>query len=95
MINITGLPKVEVLQALYKNAKPLGMGMLHFVPGPMPQEEAQAMIDEGQTYFDYVNGRVMKVDLSRDELDPRLYDRDNGEGAAEKALAQLTETIEE
>ena len=95
MINIAGLSKVDVLQALYKNAKPLGMGMLHFVPGPMPAEQAQAMIDEGQTYFDYVNGRVMKVDLSEDQLDPRLYDRDNGQGAAEKALAELTVTIEE
>lgn len=37
-------------------------------------------------YFDYLQGRVMKVDLAGDELDPRLYDRDNGEGAARRAI---------
>jgi hypothetical protein len=38
-------------------------------------------------YFDYVGGRVLKVDLSGDELDPVLYDRDNGEGAADEAVS--------
>lgn len=36
--------------------------------------------------FDYLNGRVMKVSLSGDEFDPWGYDRDNGQGAAERAL---------
>ena len=31
----------------------------------------------------------MKVDLSCDELDPYLYDRDNGQGAAFKAINTL------
>jgi hypothetical protein len=39
----------------------------------------------------------MKVNLSGDTLQTDLYDRDNGEGAAEKAIAQLkvVPTIEE
>jgi len=89
MIDITGLDKATVLAALYGNARPLGMGMLHFTPGDMPIEEAQQMLDEGQMYFDYVNGRVMKVDLSGDSFDPWLYDRDNGEGAALHALSKI------
>jgi hypothetical protein len=40
-------------------------------------------------YFDYVNGRVMKVEIGGDTLDPRLYDRDNGQGAAARALEPL------
>jgi hypothetical protein len=28
----------------------------------------------------------MKVDLSKDAFDPWLYDRDNGQGAAARAL---------
>lgn len=40
-------------------------------------------------YFDYLNGKVMKVDLGQDEFDPRLYDRDNGEGAAQRAIDNL------
>jgi len=31
----------------------------------------------------------MKVNLSGNELDPKLYDRDNGEGAAERAILTL------
>ena len=65
----------------------------------MTTREAQALIDEQanrnpgepspQIYFDYVKGRVMKVDLSGDEFSPRLYDRDNGQGAAEGVINAL------
>lgn len=40
-------------------------------------------------YFDYIEGLPIKVDLSGDSFNPRLYDRDNGEGAAERAIAKL------
>jgi hypothetical protein len=81
-----GLSKAEALAKLYNRSKPQGMGMLHFDPKPMPIADAQAMLDDGHTYFDYVQGRVLKVDLSEDEFDPRLYDCDNGTGAALEAL---------
>lgn len=51
----------------------------------MTTNEAEDLLKE-QTYFDYLHGRVMKVGLSGDTLDPRLYDRDNGKGAALAAL---------
>lgn len=87
-INIAGLDKVEVLRALYQHAKSQGMGLLHFDPAPMSRKESEALLQEG-TYFDYLQGRVMKVDLGSDELWSRLYDRDNGEGAAARALQPL------
>jgi hypothetical protein len=34
--------------------------------------------------FDYYFGRPLKVDLSGDEFDPWLYDRDAGTGAAKR-----------
>lgn len=44
----------------------------------------------GGTYFDYLYGRVMKVDLSSDDgFEERLYDRDNGKGAAQKVIDAL------
>ena len=55
-------------------------------PSDMTEQEAQDLLDDGGAYFDYLKGRVMKVDLSGDELCVRLYDRDNGQGAAERAL---------
>ena len=63
------------------------MGFFHYDPKPMTIAEARELISRGDLYFDYLYGRVMKIDLAGDELDPWLYDRDNGEGAAERALA--------
>lgn len=88
-IDISKLNKAEVLAALYNNAKPLGMGFLHFTPEDMTTDQAQSLLDEGHTYFDYVKGRVMKVDLKGETLAPWGYDRDNGDGAASRALTQL------
>ena len=84
MINLHGKNKAEVLVKLYNASKPQGMGLLHYNNKKTTTE--QAILDTGQTYFDYLKGRVMKIDLSDDELDPRLYDRDNGFGAATRAL---------
>jgi len=88
MIDISNLSKVKVLVALYNDAKPQGLGFLHYTPEPMREEEAEELLKD-HTYFDYVHGRVMKVDLSGDTFDPRLYDRDNGEGTALKAINSI------
>ncbi len=84
-IDISGKDKAEVLAALFNKAKPLGMGIIHYKDRMMPVEEARSLLEE-RTYFDYVEGRVMKVDLSEAEFSQELYDRDNGQGAAENAL---------
>lgn len=86
MINIKGKNKAEILAKLYNNAIPQGMGFLHYDHTPMTIEEAQEILESGQTYFDYLKGRVIKVDLKNDEFNPGLYNRDNGFQAAEKAL---------
>lgn len=89
-MNIAELNKAEVLAALYNASQQLGMGFLNARGAePMTTEQAQALLDAGQTYFDYLHGRVMKIDLAGDEVDTWGYDRDNGEGAAEKAIAHL------
>lgn len=88
-IDISGLEKADVLRLLYNRAKVQGMGVLQAVPGDMSREEAQTYLDAGHTYFDYVKGRVMKVNLAGDVLGTGLYDRDNGPGAAESALAEI------
>lgn len=102
MINTKGIPQGKVLAALYNRSQPLGMGMLHFDPKAMTEEQANAILgDSGRvddiglkvpnvTYFDYLKGRVMKVNLSNpNEFDERLYDRDNGPGAAQRAIDSI------
>lgn len=91
-IDISKLDKAVVLAALYNKSRPLGLGILHFDPRPMTKEEAQGIIDsfgDNRLYFDYLKGRVMKVDLSGNELKTWLYDRDNGCGAAQKAIEDI------
>ena len=84
-IDISKFDKAAVLAALYNRARPQGLGILHYKSETMTQDDAAALLTK-QKYFDYVRGRVMKVDLSGEVLRPGLYDRDNGTGAAQQAL---------
>jgi len=93
-IDISNLDKAAVLAALYNRSRPQGMGFLHFDPTSMTLEQARAILANGDTSFDYLKGRVMKVDLSVNSLDPWLYDRDNGAGSAERALSVLRARVE-
>lgn len=88
MIDISGYSKEKVLCALYNNSKPLGMGVFQFVPGDMTENQAKEILSKTQD-FDYLFGRLMKVNLSGDSFDPWLYDRDLGEGAAERAIKSI------
>lgn len=98
-VNIAGLDKAEVLLALWNASRMQGMSFLGFLSsGELTLEQAKQEIESSKhksfdgkdsIYFDYLNGKVMKVDLGQDEFDPRLYDRDNGEGAAQRAIDNL------
>lgn len=89
-VDITGLDKVQVLMALYDKARCLGLGCLQFTPEPLSQEEAEKIYANNERlYFDYVKGRVIKVDLSRNSFSTVSFNRDNGEGAAERAIENL------
>lgn len=88
MLDLTGLDKAAVLAALYNASQPQGLGLLHYDSTTMTPEEAAPYLARSP-YVDYLKGRVIKVDLGGDTLDERLYDRDNGTGAAARALASL------
>lgn len=89
MISIAGLNKAEVLAALYNAARPQGMGFMQYQAQPMHSREAEEILSK-QTSFDYLNGRVMKISFKDgDELEERLYDRDNGAGTAARVIAEL------
>lgn len=98
-VNIAGLNKADVLLALWQASQMQGMSFLGFLAsGELTLEQAKREIerrkrktaDGGDSiYFDYLNGKVMKVDIGQDEFNPRLYDRDNGDGAAQRAIDNL------
>lgn len=87
-INIKGINKAEVLAALYNASKIQGMGFLQAKSGQMTTLEAEEIL-KTRSYFDYLYGKVMKIDLSGDSFNPWLYDRDNGKDAAKYALKDL------
>ncbi len=93
-MKIEGLNKAEVLAALYNNAKVQGMGFLQADNKQMTTEEAKTILDESSDkYFDYLKGRVMKIRIAGDEVDTRLYNRDNGDGAAERVIGKLQQSV--
>lgn len=89
-IEISKLNKAEVLAALYNNSRVQGMGSLQARDGQMTKEDAELLLKETFS-FDYLHGKIMKVNLEDDDFDEWLYDRDNGEGAALNAIKHLIE----
>jgi hypothetical protein len=91
-MNIQGLDKAAVLAALFNASRQQGMGFMdHRGATPMTVEDARKVLEVSGPYFDYLYGRVMKIDLDGDEMDTCLYDRDNGQGAAERAVLAMIE----
>lgn len=89
MIDIKGLDKAEVLLALYEGSRVLGLGILQ-ARDTYTLEDAKKDYEESyDKYFDYHYGRLMKVDLSGDEFNDVLYDRDLGDGHACAIIDEL------
>ena len=85
-MDISNLSKPKVLAALFNAAKPLGLGFMHYKPEHFMDEVEAAALLEKQTFFDYHEGRLMKVELDTDVLRTSGYNRDNGENSAENAI---------
>ncbi len=94
MVDIKGLDKARVLKSLYEHSHVQGIGFLQAVPDGVVTVEHCAELLAKYSYFDYLHGRVLKVDLSGDEFDERLYDRDCGKGAAQRAVDSIRDETE-
>lgn len=88
-MKITDENRAIVLAALYNASCPQGMGWLHYDKRDMTITESYLILSTGVRQFDYLRGRVMKVDLGKEYPDFSLYDRDNGVGAAMRATNGL------
>ena len=94
MVDIKGLDKARVLKALYDHSHVQGLGFMHAAEEGTVTVESCAKLLEKYTQYDYLHGRVLKVDLSGDEFDERLYDRDCGKGAAQRAVDSIRDETE-
>jgi hypothetical protein len=104
-VSIRGLDKAVVLAALYNNAKPRGATFVKELSHEieMTLEQAQEALELGDDlvrngwnspslYFDYLNGRPLKVHLGEDSFDSSKYDRLWGQGAALDVILKLWES---
>ncbi len=76
MIEVTGVDLRKLVQAVYRNSRPQGLGMLHFKEGDLSSEEVEEIVGDVRVsgvgsvlHLDYVNGRACKFGLYRDEND--------------------------
>ena len=78
MISIEGIDKIDLLYSLWYNQKPAIFFSLYDIEASVFDKKlARNAICN---YIDYFCGRCIKCDLSGDEVDPYLYDRDAGTG---------------
>ena len=94
-IDVTDVAPGVLLQVLYMNARVQGLGFLHSTSGPLTVEEIEDYLKDMPQYFDYLKGRVMKVEIDGKTLSPNLYDRDNGPGAAERCVLEAKQIMAE
>ena len=99
MIQIGNLSKASILASLYNASSPIGVGFVGAINGPVTMDDVSARdyINQrgGNLKFDYVYGRPIKVDLTGDSFDPRLYDcRNGGVGVARHIVEKLRKSNE-
>lgn len=98
-LSIAGLSKALVLKSLYDRACGHGRTFEELPPElrlfpmrkPMDINVAQRKIDEYRSegrklWFDYVDGKLIKTNISEDEIDATSYDNSHGPGAANDAI---------
>jgi hypothetical protein len=89
-VNIAGLDKADLLMRAFNASHQLGLGQ----GDPegrqdMTKERAGELISQGYQVFDYVHGRVLKIDISGDEVRTYAYNRDVGPGVLEKIVDDM------
>jgi hypothetical protein len=97
MIDLTNVDMVKFVQKVYDLSQPQGMGMMHFVAGPLSEEDAKRYIDtDGHVSMDYVSGRACKMHTriqdGRMVMNDRWYDHSDEQLAELLAHLGITAT---
>ena len=89
--DIAGLDKIAVVRKLWESSM-IAPAAKMFTPDlaaktEISDQDIREALKHG--YIDYLNCRLMKVDVTEDSFDTYAYNKDNGEFAAEKIIASL------
>jgi len=83
--DISGLDKIDVLQALWEAAR-----CGNYWPSAQSfSKEAARKALQANSCVDYLGGKPLKIDLGSDKFSTFLYNRDNGSGAAQRVIEAL------
>ena len=86
-IDIRNLDKVKLLFLLWRGSSPARFfDTAPIYPPSFNKEQAESAV---KSRIDYFCGRCIKLDLSKDFVDPWLYDRDAGVGAFERIVSTM------
>jgi len=86
-IDIKGINKKKLLEELWKNQKYASFFTANNQKFPVFDETKIG--NQIEFYIDYFQGKAIKCDLSKDFVDPSLYDRDAGEGVFQKSVSWI------
>ena len=92
VIDVSDIDVCVLIQALWSNMKPASFFLMSGLPSPPAPslEHIKEHLRDCRYYVDYINGRCIKTDFSDlKNVDTRLYNRDAGNGAFERIVAQL------
>ena len=86
-VDIRGLDRVRLLKALWEKSP---VASFFWINGRTPPKWDENLATKAVlNYIDYFQGRVIKSDLRDDMINPRSYDRDNGEGAFQRIVDEV------
>ena len=89
MVDLVGIDKEVLLETLWKNSKPIAFYRKCKVKPPIFDiEKAMSQVKE-DGFADYILGRLIKINLYNDTVDPTLYNENNGEKKLSKIIAKL------
>ncbi len=80
IVDIKGLDKAALLNFTWNYAKSFAGSMgspAGFAEVFGDKQAADRALQMSGGHIDYFNGRPIKIDFSKDQVDPRLYDRDS------------------
>ena len=86
LVNIHDLDKAALLEFTYPYAQSYAMmqgSPAGFAESFRKHDTAKEIFKNGVKYVDYFNGRPIKIDFSKSQVDPFCFDRDSSKPFAE------------